>query len=72
MPENANSKKDNYPAHVKTFDHGTPEDGLLWYTKLHEIIKNKPGKSVDTRFTLAELLLEGQYQSTLKECWREV
>ena len=33
-PENADSKKNNYQAHVKTFDHGTPEDVLLWYTKL--------------------------------------
>ena len=30
-PENANSKKNNYQAHVKTFDHGTPEDVLLWF-----------------------------------------
>ena len=41
-PENADSKKNNYQAHVKTFDHGTPEDVLLWYTKLQEIIKKNP------------------------------
>ena len=29
-PDNADSKKNNYQAHVKTFDHGTPEDVLLW------------------------------------------
>ena len=40
--ENADSKKNNYQAHVKTFDHRTLEDVLLWYTKLQEIIKKKP------------------------------
>ena len=45
MPKNANSKKNNYQAYVKTFDHGTPEGVLLWYTKLQEIIKKKPYES---------------------------
>ena len=71
-PENADSKKNNYQAHVKTFDHGTPEDVLLWYTKLQEIIKKKPCESPEAMFTLTELLLVGQGQSTFKECRREV
>ena len=61
-----------YKAHVKTFDHGTPEDVLLWYTKLQEIIKKKPCESPEAMFTLTELLLVGQGQSTFKECRREV
>ena len=57
MPENADSKKNNYQAPVETFDHGTPEDVVLWYTKLHEIIKKKPCESPEAMFTLTELLL---------------
>ena len=34
MPESSNSKKNKYQAHMKIFDLGTPEDVLLWYTKL--------------------------------------
>ena len=71
-PDNADSKKNNYQAHVKTFDHGTPEDVLLWYTKLQEIIAKKPCESPEAKFTLTELLLVGQGQSTFKECKREV
>ena len=71
-PESADSKKNNYQAHVKTFDHGTPEDVLLWYTKLQEIIKKKPCESPEAKFTLTELLLVGQGQSTFKECRRQV
>ena len=71
-PDNVDSKKNNYQAHVKTFDHGTPEDVLLWYTQLQEIIKKKPCESPEAKFTLTELLLVGQGQSTFKECRREV
>ena len=71
-PDNADSKKNNYQAHMKTFDHGTPEDVLQWYTKLQEIIKKKPCESPEAKFTLTELLLVGQGQSTFKECRREV
>ena len=59
------------PATV-AFDHGTQEDVLLWYTKLHEIIKKKPCESPEAMFTLTELLLLEQGQSTFKECRREV
>ena len=45
---------------------------LLWYTKLQEIIKKKPCESPEAMFTLTELLLVGQGQSTFKECQREV
>ena len=58
--ENANSKKNNYQAYIKTSDHGTPEDVLLWYTKLQEIIKKKPCESPEAMFTLTGLLLVGQ------------
>ena len=30
-PSGADSKKNNYQIHVRIFDHGTPEDMLLWY-----------------------------------------
>ena len=49
VPENANSKNNNYQAHIKIFDHGTPEDVLLWYTKLQETIKKKPCESPEAR-----------------------
>ena len=59
MPESADSKKNNYQARVKTFDHGTPEDIIMRYTKLQEIIKDKLCEHLEAKFTLTELLLVG-------------
>ena len=53
-------KANNYQIHVKKFDHGTPEDVLLWYGKVQEVIKQKPCEDAQAKFTMTELLLEGQ------------
>ena len=33
-PAEKDTKKNNYNAHVRIFNHSTPEDMLLWYTKI--------------------------------------
>ena len=46
---------------VKKFDHGTAEDVLLWYNKVQEVIKQKSCEDAQAKkFTMTELLLEGQ------------
>ena len=37
-----------------------PEDVLLWYTKVQEVIKQKPCEYARAKFTLPELLPEGK------------
>ena len=57
---NKDVKANNYQVHVKKFDHGTAEDVLLWYNKVREVIKQKPCEDAQAKFTMTELLLEGQ------------
>ena len=53
-------KANNYQIHVKKFDHGTPEDVLLWCGKVQEVTKQKPCEDAQAKFTMTELLLDGQ------------
>ena len=59
-PTGSDSKKNNYQVHVRKFDHGTPEDMLLWYSKMQEIFSKKPCDDPETKFNVTELLLSGQ------------
>ena len=59
MTESVDSKENNYQAHVKTFDHGTPEDIITWYTNLQDIVKDKLRKPAEAKFTLTEPSLVG-------------
>ena len=53
-------RQKNYQIHVKKIDHGTPEDVLIWYSKVREVIKQKTCEDAQAKFTMTELLLEGQ------------
>ena len=59
-PAEKDTKKNNYNVHVRIFDHGTPEDMLLWYTKIQDVFLKKPCDDAESRFDITELLLSGQ------------
>ena len=59
-------KANNYQVNVRKLDHGTPEDVLLWHTKAQEVSKQKPYEDIQAKYTLIELLLEGQGSRTTK------
>ena len=46
--------------YVKKFDHKAPGDVLLWYNKVHELIKLKSCENAQVMFTMNELLLKDQ------------
>ena len=50
----------NFQVNTMEFDYGTPEDILFWYTKVHEVIKQKPYEDTQAKLTLTELLQEWQ------------
>ena len=51
------TKKNSYHVHVRPFDHGTPEDILLWYAKVWDVFLKKPQKDIASKFGVTELLL---------------
>ena len=55
-----NNKKNNYQIHVRIFDHGTPEDMLLWYSKIQDIFVKKPCEDAETKFNITNVLFTGQ------------
>ena len=57
---NKDVKANNYQVHVKKFDYGTADGLLLWYNNVWEVIKQKSCEDVQAKFTMTELLLEGQ------------
>ena len=59
-PADKDTKKNNYNVHVRIFDHGTPEDMLLWYTKIQDVFLKKPCDDAESKFDITELLLSGQ------------
>ena len=59
-PAEKDTKKNNYNVHVRIFDHGTPEDMLLWYIKIQDVFLKKPCDDAESRFDITELLLSGQ------------
>ena len=58
--EHKDVKANNFHVNMRKFDYGTPEDVLLQYTKVHDVIKQKPWEDIQAKFTHTELLLEGQ------------
>ena len=51
-PSGADSKKNNYQIHVRIFNHSTPEDMLLWYSKIQDIFVKKPCDDAETKFNI--------------------
>ena len=71
-PSGADSKKNNYQIHVRIFDHGTPEDMLLWYSKIQDIFVKKPCDDAETKFNITELLLTGQAKRNFLQFKKEI
>ena len=71
-PSGADSKKNNYQIHVRIFDHGTPEDMLLWYSKIQDIFAKKPCEDAETKFNITELLLTGQAKRNFLQFKKEI
>ena len=65
-PSWADRKKNNYQIHVRIFDHSTPEDMLLWYSKIQDIFVKKPCDDAETKFNITELLRTGQAKKFLQ------
>ena len=59
---NKNNKANDYPVHVNKFDHRTPEDVLLLYNKVSEVIKQKLCEDAQAKFAITESFLEDQGQ----------
>ena len=53
-------KVNNNQVNTRKINYGDHKDVLLWYTKVHEVIKEKSCENTQVKFTLTELLLEGQ------------
>ena len=64
-PSGADSKKNNDQIHVRIFDHSTPEDILLWYSKIQDIFVKKLCDDAETKFNINKLLLTGQAKKIL-------
>ena len=54
-PVEKNTKKKNYNVNVRIFDHSTPEDMLLWYTKIQDVFVRNTCGDVESRFDITEL-----------------
>ena len=59
-PTEMDIKKNNYDVNVRIFYHITPEDMLMWSTKIQDIFLKKPCDDAESRFDITELLLSGQ------------
>ena len=59
-PSGVDSKKNNCQIHVMIFEHGTPEDMLLWYSKIQDTMLKTSYINAGTKFNIAELLPTGQ------------
>ena len=59
---NKNNKANDYQVHVNKFDHRTPEDVLLLYNKVSEVIKQKLCEDIQAKFAITESFLEDQGQ----------
>ena len=71
-PSGADSKKNNYQIHVRIFDHGTPEDMLIWYSKIQDIFVKKQCEDAETKFNITKLLLTGQAKRNFLQFKKEI
>ena len=71
-PGDKDTKKKNFNVHVRIFDHGTPEDMLLWYTKIHDVFLKKPCDDAESKFDFTELLLSGQAKRNFLQFKNEI
>ena len=59
-PTKQYTKKNNCNVYMKIFDHSTPEDILLWYSKILDIFLKKSCYDAESKFNITEILLAGQ------------
>ena len=66
------TKKNNYNVHIRIFVHGTPEDMLLWHTKIQDVFLKKPCDDVESKFDITEPLLSRQAERNFLQFKTEI
>ena len=69
--EEGKDSKNTYKKQAYILANATPEDVLYWRTELNLIIKAKPCKTPNSKFDIAEILLEGDALMHWKEFARQ-